>query len=232
MSALKPRLFLKGLLLIATLVGVTYLFESTHLASLLDKVWIDHEVRGKGMRGELLFLGMGALATALGTPRQAISFLAGYAFGVMLGTALGIAATLGGCLLSYFYARWFGRALLTARFRERLSRIANFIHENTFSMTLLIRLLPAGNNLATNLAAGVTRAPALPFVSGSALGYVPQTLVFALIGSGITLDPGWRIGLGVTLFVGSGVLGAHLFRKFRRGRHLDERMEQELGVDD
>lgn len=232
MSAIQPRVFLNGLLLIATLVGLAFLFETVQLGSLLDTAWIDHEVRGKGFSGELLFLGAGALATALGVPRQAVSFLAGYAFDVLLGTALGVAATLGGCLLAFFYARWFGRRLLPARFRERMRRVEDFVRDNTFSMTVLIRLLPLGNNLATNLAAGVTRVRPLPFLLGSALGYIPQTLVFALIGSGVNLDPVWRIGFGVVLFIASGLLGVYLFRRFRRGRHLDARMEEEMGVEE
>ncbi|MBI5039875.1 MAG: TVP38/TMEM64 family protein [Gammaproteobacteria bacterium] len=232
MSALKPRIFLNGLLLIATLVGIAYLFEVTSLSSMLDKGWIDSEVRGKGMAGELLFLGMGAVATAIGAPRQAISFLAGYAFDLAWGTALGVTATVGGCVISFFYARWFGRSLVAARFPDRIQRIEDFIRDNTFSMTLLIRLLPMGSNLVTNLAAGVTRVRAVPFVLGSALGYIPQTLVFALVGSGISLDPLFRIGLGVALFLISGVLGIYLFRKFRHGRHLDAQLEHELGVDD
>ena len=231
MPAPKPRVFLNGLLLIATLLGLAYLFETTHLSAMLDKAWIDHEIRGRGISGELLFLGIGALATALGVPRQAISFLAGYAFDVALGTVLGVAATLGGCVLAFFYARWFGRALVSARFRERVRRVEDFVRDNTFSMTVLIRLLPLGNNLATNLAAGVTRVRPLPFLSGSAVGYVPQTLVFALIGSGVSLDPLWRISLGVVLFIVSGMLGVSLFRRFRRGRRLDERMENQLGMD-
>lgn len=231
MSAPKPRVFLNGLLLIATLVAVAYVFEATPLRSLLDKAWIDQEVRGKGFGGELLFLGMGALATALGAPRQALSFLAGYAFDVALGTALGVLATLGGCMLSFFYARWFGRALVTARLRERVRRIEDFVRDNTFSMTVLIRLLPVGSNLATNVTAGVSRVRPVPFLAGSAVGYIPQTLVFALIGSGVSLDPLWRIGLGAVLFVVSGLLGVQLFRKFRHGRHLDQQTEEQLGVE-
>jgi len=232
MSSPKPRIFLKDLLLIASLVGVAYLFEVTQLSSMLDRAWIDSEVRDKGMTGELLFLGMGALATAIGVPRQAIAFLAGYAFDVAFGTLFGVTATVGGCLITFFFARWFGRSLVAARFSERIRRLDGFIHENTLSMTVLIRLLPAGSNLVTNLAAGVTSVRALPFVLGSALGYIPQTLVFALIGSGISLDPLLRIGLGVTLFLVSGVLGIYLFRKFRHGRHFDEQLEREMGVDD
>lgn len=232
MSAPQPRIFLRGLLLLVSLVALAVAFEESHLASMLDTAWVDHEVRGHGLSGELLFLAMGSFAIAVGIPRQAISFLAGYAFDLALGTLLGVLATVVGCILTLYYARWFGRALVAARLSGRVRRIDAFIRDNTFGMTLLIRLLPAGSNLVTNLAAGVTHVRALPFVLGSALGYVPQTLVFALAGSGVNVDPLWRIGLGAALFLASGVLGIHLYRKFRHGRHLDSRMEHELGLDD
>lgn len=232
MPAFKPRIFLKGLVLIVTFVAVAFLFEVSHLSSLLDKDWIDSQVRGQGLSGELLFLAMGAFATAIAVPRQAVSFLGGYAFGFLLGTLLSVLATVGGCVLSFFYARWFGRELVKNRFPARIQRVDGFIRENTFSMTLLIRLLPVGSNILTSLAAGVSSVRAMPFLLGSALGYIPQTAVFALVGSGISLDPTFRIGLGVFLFVISGFLGIYLFRRFRRGHHLDPKLEAAMGVDD
>jgi uncharacterized membrane protein YdjX (TVP38/TMEM64 family) len=231
MSRLHPRIFLKGLLLIATLTGIAWLVDATPVGSMLDRTWVEHEVLGKGINGELLFLGAGALAVTVGMPRQAVSFLSGYAFGVGWGTVLGVLATTGGCLVNFYYARWIGRDLVTGRLRERLRRTEDFIHDNTFNMTLLIRLLPAGSNLLTNLAAGVSGVRALPFVLGSALGYIPQTLVFALVGSGVSIDPLYRIGLGVAIFLVSGLLGIRLYRRFRHGRHLDVQLEEKLGVD-
>lgn len=232
MSALKPRIFLKGLVFIALLVGVAYLFEVTKLGSLLDKNWIDAQVRGQGVSGDLLFVAVGAMITAVTLPRQAVSFLGGYAFGFGLGTLLSVLATTCGCVIDFFFARWFGRDLITARFPNKIRRIDDFLHENTFGMTLLIRLLPVGNNTVTSLAAGVSRVRAVPFILGSGLGYVPQTVVFALIGSGIGIDPTVRIGLGVALFLLTGVLGVYLYRRFRHGRHLDAELEEAMGVDD
>lgn len=232
MSALKPRIFLKGLVFIALLVGVAYLFEVTELSSLLDKDWIDSQVRGQGVSGDLLFVAVGAMITAVTLPRQAVSFLGGYAFGFGLGTLLSVLATTCGCVIDFFFARWFGRDLITARFANQIRRIDDFIHENTFGMTLLIRLLPVGNNTVTSLAAGVSSVRAVPFILGSGLGYVPQTVVFALIGSGIGIDPTVRIGLGVVLFLISSVLGVYLYRRFRHGRHLDAELEAAMGVDD
>lgn len=232
MSALKPRIFLKGLVFIALLVGVAYLFEVTELSSLLDKDWIDSQVRGQGISGDLLFVAVGAMITAVTLPRQAVSFLGGYAFGFGLGTLLSVLATTCGCVIDFFFARWFGRDLITARFPNKIRRINDFIHDNTFGMTLLIRLLPVGNNTVTSLAAGVSSVRAVPFILGSGLGYVPQTVVFALIGSGIGINQTVRIGLGVALFLISSVLGVYLYRRFRHGRHLDAELEAAMGVDD
>ena len=98
-------------------------------------------------------------------------------------------------------------------------------------MTLLIRLLPLGNNLVTNLAAGVSSVKATPFFLGSTIGYLPQTLVFSLVGSGISVDQELRIAISIFLFVISGLIGVSLYRKYRKGRSFDSNIEYEIGVD-
>ena len=226
---MKPRVLLRGILLIGSLVAFGYLLEVTELGSHLDKAWIDTEVRGKGVNGALLFVAAGTLFTGIGLPRQMIGFLGGYAFGFVWGTLLSLAATALGCIASFFYARWLGRSLIKARFPERIRRLDDFISGNPFSMTLLIRLLPVGSNLATNLAAGVTRVSPVAFVLGSTVGYVPQNAVFALAGSGININPVFRIGLATALFVISALLGVYLYRRFRHGRSFDRAVDQELG---
>lgn len=226
---MNPRVLLRGILLIVSLVAFGYLLEVTELGSHLDKAWIDTEVRGKGFTGALLFVAAGTLFTGIGLPRQMIGFLGGYAFGFLWGTVFSLAATALGCIASFFYARWLGRSLIKARFPERIRRLDDFISGNPFSMTLLIRLLPVGSNLATNLAAGVTRVSPMAFFLGSALGYVPQNAVFALAGSGINLNPVFRISLATALFIISALLGVYLYRRFRHGRSFDRAVDQELG---
>lgn len=226
---MRLKSLLRGLIFIATLVAIGYLIEFTDLGGWMNKAWIDREIAGRGLDGELLFIGIAALATAIGLPRQVVAFLGGYAFGFLWGTGFALAGTVLGCAITFFYARWIGRAFVQHRFGERIRRLDDFVSGHPFTMTLLIRLLPVGSNIATSLTAGVTRMPAAAFLSGSALGYVPQTLVFALAGSGINLDATVRIGLAVALFVFSGVLGTWLYRRFRHGRSLDREIDRELG---
>ena len=225
---MRLKTYLPGLVFLATLIALGWLVESGVLRALLTEDWIDREVRGQGLPGELLFVAVGGLLTAVAVPRHIVSFLGGYAFGFGLGSALALAATELGCLLDFFYARLVGRPLLATRFGERVKRIEDFLAANPFSMTLLIRLLPVGNNFATSLCAGVSRVPAGPFLAGSLLGYLPQTMVFALAGSGIEVGGRARIAVAVVFFVVSGAIGIWLYRRYRHGKSLGEDVEESI----
>ena len=225
---MKVRTYLPGLVFLATLAAIGYVLESGLLQDLLSTSFIDEQVKGKGVSGELLFVAVGGVVTALAVPRHIVSFLGGYAFGLGLGTALALAATELGCVLSFFYARLIGRPLVAKRLGARVQRIDDFLSANPFAMTLLIRLLPVGNNFATSLAAGVSRVPARPFLLGSLLGYLPQTFVFALAGSGIEVGARSRLAVAVVFFVVSGAIGIWLYRRYRHGKTLGEEVEKSI----
>jgi uncharacterized membrane protein YdjX (TVP38/TMEM64 family) len=212
---------------IVVLALVSYL-----LGDVIDKTWIDAHVRGQGVQGELLFLLIGWLLASGGLSRQLIAFLGGYAFGFVPGVLLASLAVVTGCITTFYIARYLLSAFLMQHFAGRLDKVGRFIKENTFSMTLLIRLLPVGNNGVVNIAGGVSGASSVPFFLGSALGYLPQTLIFALVGSGTSVDQFWQVAVAMVLFVAATVLGIWLYRKYRRGMTLDPQLDEELGVDD
>lgn len=220
MASFKP--YLRGLVLIASFVAIGYLVKVSGLSGLFDQKWIDSEIRGHGLSGEVLFLAIGAVLTAIGAPRQAICFLGGYAFGFEMGTLWSLLASLIGCALAFYYARLLGRSFVKHRFPERIRHIDDFLRANPFSMTLLVRLLPVGSNVITNLAAGVSGVQATAFLAGSVIGYVPQTAIFTLLGSGIHVNPTMRIAASVALFIASGMFGVYLFRRYRKSRALDQ----------
>ncbi|MDH5489542.1 MAG: VTT domain-containing protein [Rhodospirillaceae bacterium] len=226
---MKASVMLRGIVMIATLALLGFLFQTSEINGALDEGWIESHIMGRGIIGELLFLGMATFITAVGLPRQVISFLGGYAFGLVMGTVLALMGTVLGCAIAFYYARILARAPIQKRFSTRVRTLDNFLHDNTFSMTLLVRMLPVGSNVATNLAAGVSSVRGFPFIGGSAIGYLPQTLVFALAGSGIAVDPELRIGLSIILFVLSGALGVYLYRHFRHGKSLDSEIDKEIG---
>ena len=219
------RLIIRGLVLVAVLVAVGYLLGGT-----LDNDWIDIHVRDRGLAGELLFVAAGGLLISAGLSRQVIAFLGGYAFSVMEGTLLGLLAAVMGCILTFYYARLFCSSYVSRRYSGRIRKLDNFIRENTFSMTLLFRLLPMGSNFIVNLAAGVSSVRGVPFFTGSALGYIPQTLVFALIGSGTSVEQHWQVAAAIAMFVTSVMLGIYLYRNYRHGKIPGENIDREFGV--
>lgn len=219
---LDPRVLIRGLVLIATLALIGFLLEGIGLRALLDSAWVDSEVRGKGLWGEGLFLLVGAVVIAIGLPRQMVCFLGGYAFGFWLGTLLALTATLMGSMSAFYYARFMGRAFLARRFPGKIKRLDDFLAGNPLTMALILRLSPLSYGLAANIGAGVSGVRALPFFAGSALGYLPQTIVFALLGGGMQLDPITNTILSAVLFVVSSVLGLWLWRRYRAARGLPE----------
>jgi uncharacterized membrane protein YdjX (TVP38/TMEM64 family) len=218
---MSPRLLLKGLILMASLLAIGWAAEASGIFHRLDSRWVDNEIRGNGL-GWLYYAGLGTLAMAVGMPRQVIGFAGGYAFGLVEGVLLTEVVSGLSCGISFLYARLLGRDLIRHRFAERLKRFDAVIEGHAFTTGMLIRLLPVGNNLVTNLLAGVSSAPFLPFLAGSLIGYLPQTVIFVLLGSGIHLQPIWRTAISVVLFVASGLLGAFLYRRMREGRAFEE----------
>lgn len=219
-AGVRPRLLLKGILLMASLAVLGWGLKASGLGDALSPEWVDAQVRGHGMAGELSFVAAGAIAIAVGLPRQAVCFLAGYAFGFGPGFVLASVASLLGCISCFTYARLLGRELVLHKFPARVRRIDEFLRANPLTMTVLIRFLPIGSNLLVNLLAGVSSVRPSLFFLGTLVGYAPQTVVFVLLGSGIHVEPTLRITLSVALFVLSAALGVFLYRRLRHGHSL------------
>ncbi|MGD2113289.1 MAG: VTT domain-containing protein, partial [Gammaproteobacteria bacterium] len=205
------RNILQGLAVIVVMILLAWLLDD-----LLDRHWIDVYVRGHGVSGELLFLGVTTLLISVGLSRQLVAFLAGYGFGFSGGLLLSMAAVVAGCVLTFYGTRWLLRQWLARHFSARTRRLDEFIGEHTFSATLLVRLLPVGNNWMVNVAAGASAVRSMPFFLGSALGFLPQMTVFALVGAGTQLQQPWQILIAMVMFVVAALLGVWLFVRFRR----------------
>jgi len=219
---------LKGLALLVILGGLIMLARALGLEShLADRQWMLEHVQGQGARGVLFFIGVAALASALGVPRQLPAFLSGLLFGAVGGCLATTLATTLGCALDFTIARTLGRDFVISRFGKRVTKLDAFLKTGPFRTSLAIRLAPVGHNLLTSAAAGVTSIAPLPFFLGSAVGYLPQNFVFALFGAGVnaesSLGRGLTIAASVLLLVGSAWLGLSVYRAYKRqGVALDE----------
>jgi uncharacterized membrane protein YdjX (TVP38/TMEM64 family) len=185
----------------------------------LRALGLEHAIEHSGEQGPWAFVGLGALACAAGLPRQVVAYAGGLAFGFWPGMLMAMAAEAIGCAIDFWWARVIARRW-AARFLERsaarggrVARMERFLAANAFSATLTVRLLPVGSNIAFNLLAGVSGVAAVPFLLASVIGFVPQTIVFTLLGEGVRVSQGLQMGLAAALLVVSVGLGIVLMRR-------------------
>lgn len=206
---------IRGFVLIGLLLLFGWGFKQLDLSLDLDQAWLDRHLRGESLwRGVLWFAAAAMLGTAVGLPRQVFAFLGGYAYGWWWGGLLATLGTLAGAAVSFSYARVARRLLRRPQRPPRTTAIVTALRTQPFAAVLLVRLLPVGNNLVTNLLAGACRLPVGAFLAASALGYLPQSLIFALLGEGVQLDSQMRLAIAIVLFAAASLLGLRLYRRF------------------
>ena len=202
------RAVVRAAVLLAVLLAGALLLQHTGTGVL-------HKVQ-PGWRGATLLIGVGGLMTAAGLPRQALAFTGGYVFGAPAGAAIGLLGQLLGCILDYAAARFMASGLVHRMLaRPAARRTHRILVAHPFTATLTLRLLPVGSNVMLNLLAGASRLNPAAFITATLLGYLPQTIVFALVGSGTQIGKSTQIWVGLGVFAVALGLGVALYRKAR-----------------
>jgi len=167
----------------------------------------------------LLALG-GVLFTAAGGPRQALALLGGALLGAWWGAAVTTLLTALGAMLTMALVRAAGTEWLPDRLLSLALRMRQTLGKDTWQWICVVRLLPVGSNLATNVAAALAGLRGSAVFGGSVLGYLPQMLLFSHVGAGVALQDRTHLLIGLGLLVGSSLLGLHLYhRRFRPQPH-------------
>ncbi|WP_372986277.1 TVP38/TMEM64 family protein [Marinobacter sp.] len=203
-------------LFFAALALVSYLaIHYGWLDFLANENQVASYLHSHGITGFLVVTLAGAAFTGIGAPRQLLAFVLGFAMGGINGTILSSLATAIGAAGCFFTARWLLRESLTRRFGHRMRQFDHLFRDQTLMKVLMVRLLPVGSNLVTNLVAGCSGIRFAPFLVGSTLGYIPQMLVFALAGAGIGSADQYQLLLSVVLFILASLIGALLYHNHR-----------------
>ena len=131
----------------------------------------------------ILFIGVYIAQTAFSLPGAAILTLAGgFLFGVFFGTIyVNIGAT-AGATLAFFAARYLFRDSIEKRFGQKLESIQKGFSKNGFSYLITLRLIPLFPFFLVNLASGLTRLRLPTYVTATALGILPGSLIYCNAG--------------------------------------------------
>ena len=208
------ELWARALVLALVAVVLWLVLDVFGLANATTKEWMDAHVRTAGLRGAGLYVLAVAALTAVGVPRQLCSTLGGYVFGVLGGTLLATVGTGLACALCFGCARYVGQEVIARRFDMQLHWFNDFICQSPFTLTVMVRIVPLGSNFLTNLIAGVSRIPALPFLTGSVLGFTAQNFIFAFFGSGLAHSSPAGTLCSAALYAVSLYLGYRIYRRY------------------
>lgn len=170
------------------------------------------ELQNHSLWAPVLFLAVSSLAIGAGFPRTAICFLAGALFGFWLGVLLAEVAALVGSFIVYLTVLWAREAFLQKAIVDRLHGVDVYLQKHAFATTFLLRQIPAPGFLV-NALTGLSAIPIPTFLAASALGFLPQTLIFVLYGCGLQQDFLLPVTLASALLI---VLSVILYLLYQR----------------
>ena len=205
------------LVIVAAVLFVIYLTPCG--AYIQDREAIDELARlakEGDFQARMVFVAISSVLIMVGTPRLIFFTFGSFAFGFWPGLFYSLCGCLAGSFLAFGFARWGARAWLTEQFGERrlIQRIVNA--KPTILSIALLRFLPISNALI-NIGLSLSSTGIRTFLLGSLLGYIPQGIIAALIGSGLAQDVPWagslQIGIAAMLLISMLYLTARIRRK-------------------
>lgn len=175
-----------GLLVLA---GLFFLWDGDELLSFealaRNRELLARWVEDSTLLASLSFLAVYAAVTALSLPLGAVMTVAsGLLFGPLWGTLLSVAGATAGATVVFLAAGRVAGPRLRERIATALRRMDAGFRENAFNYLLVLRLIPLFPFWLVNLAPAFAEVRLRTFVVATALGIIPGTFVFALVGNG------------------------------------------------
>lgn len=115
----------------------------------------------------------------IGVPQFLLIGIAVYAFGPFWGAIWSWIASLCSGTITFWIGRFFGAATVQRLGAGRIKRFAEFVAENAFVASIIVRNVPTGPFLMVNMIFGAIRANYLQFFAGLALGLIPKIAMVA-----------------------------------------------------
>jgi uncharacterized membrane protein YdjX (TVP38/TMEM64 family) len=114
-----------------------------------------------------------------------LTITGGLLFGTVCGALSSFASALIGATLLFLLARTAFGDHLMRRAGPRARRLAEGFRDDAFSYLLFLRLVPAFPFFVVNLVPALVGVRLMPFVAATAIGIIPATVAFTLVGSGL-----------------------------------------------
>ena len=167
----------------------------------------------------VIFTLSGAMLIAFGVPRLWVTVAGGGIYGALIGSVISLLSSLLGASIVYLAGKTILSAIVERRLKNKLQEWIRRFQENAFWWVLYGRLFPFSNSTVMSLICGSCNVPLMPYFSGSLIGFIPLTLVFAIYGSGGAKANHWQIAFATMLLILS-IFSRRLMKKGFRLRDV------------
>ncbi len=205
------------LVMLALLVTFVLAFFLTPIHEFFDqenaviwRAWI----ADTGVFAPFLFL-LVLVSTALcGIPRMYPTILGAALFGIPLAMILSVVGSSLGAAAAFLFARVMGRDFVANRLGPRARSFDDLAMKHGFTAVALLRLIPFSNFVVTNYLCGVSSVRFADYLGATALGMIPSTLFFVLLGQGLVDQNLWLIIASTVALVAFTAFGLFYLRRF------------------
>lgn len=142
-------------------------------------------------------------------PVTVLLMLAGVAFGLFKGLAVGLAGATASGIATFLLGRWLGRDRVRRLAGRRMNRVIRAMPRRGIHVIVMLRLLPVASYTVVNLVAGAARTRPLDFLLGSLLGMAPVAAALVLFGdrvAAVLRDPS-SFNIGVLAALTAALVG-------------------------
>lgn len=191
LGRLLPALLLAAGLALLLLTGAADRLDAAaivrHRSDLL--AWVAAQPLLSPLLFTLLYMAAVAVSLPVGL---LLTVTAGFLFGPLLGTLAAVVGATGGAAILFLAARSALGAPLRDRVAAALRRMDGQFRDNAFNYLLSLRLVPIFPFWLVNIVPAFTDMTLRAYLLATALGILPGTLVYALVGNGLgaVLDAG------------------------------------------
>jgi uncharacterized membrane protein YdjX (TVP38/TMEM64 family) len=132
----------------------------------------------------LTFVAIHTIVVAFSLPAgAAMTAASGFLFGVEQGAVMSIVATTAGSIALFFAARTAFYDLFRARAGAALARLEGGFRHDGFSYLIFLRVVPVFPSWLTTIVSALLGMKTAIFISGTFIGIIPGSVVFAGIGA-------------------------------------------------
>jgi len=171
-----------------------------------------------GPAGPIVFvLAAGVLGLAL-FPGHVSAIVAGVLFGAVAGTALALASAVLGAALCLRAARWLGSDAVYSVLGPQGKGWQTWLAANGFSAVLACRLAPGTPSGLVNYLAGLAGIRPRALLGAVALGALPKTVAYVVLGDAMSDPLSSRAAVAVALYAAAAAAGALIARRLTRSR--------------